>query len=240
MVRGLSFAYSPAAEPVLRDLDLTVSEGEHLAIVGPSGIGKSTLANLLCGILPPTSGVVQLSDYAVTELSPQRLAQSRVLIPQEAYVFSSTVWDNITYLHPAATPAHVNGAVLALGSEHLIGRLGGYSATISPDSLSAGEAQLIALVRAYLSPAPIIVLDEATCHLDPAAEKQAEQALAARGGTLIVIAHRISSALRARRILVLDGATAEIGDHETLLATSPLYQELMSHWAPTQLSATQH
>jgi ATP-binding cassette subfamily C protein len=101
---------------------------------------------------------------------------------------------------------------------------------VTPDGLSAGERQLLSLVRAYLSPAPVAVLDEATCHLDPAAERRAEEAFADRGGTLIVIAHRISSALRARRILVLDGATPVVGDHSTLMASSPLYRELLGYW----------
>ncbi|MGH8919831.1 MAG: hypothetical protein ACRD0H_16120, partial [Actinomycetes bacterium] len=101
---------------------------------------------------------------------------------------------------------------------------------LSPAELSAGERQLIALARAYISAAPIVVLDEATCFLDPGAERRAEEAFADRGGTLIVIAHRISSALRARRILVLDGVSALAGDHLTLLSTSPLYRELLGHW----------
>ena len=93
--------------------------------------------------------------------------------------------------------------------------------------------QLIALVRAYLSPAPLVVLDEATCFLDPEAERRAEEAFAKRGGTLIVIAHRISSALRARRILVLDGNKATIGTHATLMRTHHrMYRELHGHWAP--------
>ncbi|HET9141099.1 MAG TPA: ABC transporter ATP-binding protein, partial [Actinophytocola sp.] len=96
--------------------------------------------------------------------------------------------------------------------------------------LSAGERQLVALVRAYLSPASLVVLDEATCHLDPVAERRAEEAFADRPGTLIVIAHRISSALRAKRVLVLDGTTAALGDHETLRAVSPLYRDLLGHW----------
>ncbi|MGH3624633.1 MAG: carboxypeptidase regulatory-like domain-containing protein [Sciscionella sp.] len=228
--RGLTFAYGPHAEPVLRDLDLTVPQGDHLAIVGPSGIGKSTLAGLLCGLLSPDSGVVRLGGAPAVGLPAETLAGVRVLIPQEAYVFSSTLWNNVTYLRPSATPAQVEHAVHTVGAKALIERLGGYPAELAPTELSAGERQLLALVRAYLSPAPLVVLDEATCHLDPVAERRAEEAFAERGGTLIVIAHRISSALRARRILVLDGVSQAVGDHKTLLATSPLYRELLGHW----------
>jgi ATP-binding cassette, subfamily C, bacterial len=106
--------------------------------------------------------------------------------------------------------------------------------------LSAGERQLIALARAFLSPARLAILDEATSHLDPVAAAHAERAFAARPGTLIVIAHRMSSALRAERVLVLDGSCARIGDNATLLATSPLYRDLLGHWQadhPTGTSA---
>jgi ATP-binding cassette subfamily C protein len=113
-------------------------------------------------------------------------------------------------------------------------RLGGPAASIRPSQLSAGERQLIALARSYLSPAPLAVLDEATCHLDPEAERRAEEAFAARPGTLIVIAHRISSALRADRILVLDGNEAMVGRHTTLLRESELYRDLLGHWQPSQ------
>jgi ATP-binding cassette subfamily C protein len=120
----------------------------------------------------------------------------------------------------------------------LVVRLGGTGAELVPGELSAGERQLLALARAYLSPAPLVVLDEATCHLDPVAERRAEEAFAGRGGTLIVIAHRISSALRARRVLVLDGAGATVGDNDTLRATSPLYRELLGHWEVTASGRT--
>jgi len=231
-LRDLTFAYGPKAEPVLENLDLTIAEGDHLAVVGPSGIGKSTLAGLMCGMLAPTSGRILLGGVPPSELSTDWLAQTRVLIPQEAYVFSGTVMENLNYLLPDATVPEVCQAVGAIGAGALVDRIGGLEAHVRPAELSAGERQLIALARAYLSPAPLVVLDEATCFLDPEAERRAEEAFAARGGTLIVIAHRISSALRARRILVLDGNKAAIGNHTTLLRTSPLYRELLGHWQP--------
>ncbi|MGY0235108.1 ATP-binding cassette domain-containing protein [Longispora urticae] len=218
-VRGLTFAYGPHSLPVLRNLHLDVPEGDHLAVVGPSGIGKSTLAGLLCGLLPPDAGTVTAPP-----------TDRRVLIPQEAYLFTGTVGENLRYLRPTAPDPLLDDAVAAIGATDLVTRLGGYPGTVTPGALSAGERQLLALVRAYLADAPVVVLDEATCHLDAAAERRAEEAFAARGGTVVVIAHRISSALRARRVLVLDGVTAALGDHDTLLATSPLYRELLGHW----------
>lgn len=233
-LRGVTFAYGPHAEPVLHNLDLTVPEGDHLAIVGPSGIGKSTLAGLLCGLLRPGEGSVELGGAPAVELAPDRLASARVLIPQEAYVFAGTVWENLTYLNADASVTEVYGAIETVGAKVLVERLGGLTVTLAPAELSAGERQLLALVRAYLSPARLVVLDEATCHLDPAAERRAEEAFAARAGTLIVIAHRISSALRAERILVLDGTSAQLGDNRTLRESSPLYRELLGHWLTEQ------
>ncbi|RZU19959.1 ATP-binding cassette subfamily C protein [Kribbella rubisoli] len=234
-LQSLTFAYGPKAEPVLDKLELTIPEGEHLAVVGPSGIGKSTLAGLVCGMLTPTNGRLLLGGAPPTEVTTDELAKTRVLIPQEAYVFSGSVHDNLTYLLPDATTEQVRQAVEAVGATQLIERL----EEIKPAELSAGEKQLIALVRAYLSPAPLVVLDEATCFLDPEAERQAEEAFAKRNGTLIVIAHRISSALRARRILVLDGNKAAIGTHASLMRTSRLYRDLHGSWTPSNPRASQ-
>ena len=228
---NVTFAYGPHAEPVVDRLDLTVAHGEHLAVVGPSGIGKSTVVSLLCGLLRPDDGDVTLGGVSAADLSQPEL--TRVLIPQEAYVFTGTLRENLTYLNPDATTADLDAAVSAVGAD-----LGDYDAELRPGDMSAGERQLVALVRAYLSPAPLVVLDEATCHLDPVAERRAEDAFAARG-TLIVIAHRISSALRADRVLVLDGAGAAIGDHATLLRTSPLYRDLLGHWEAGRTPATE-
>jgi ATP-binding cassette subfamily C protein len=232
-VRGVTFAYGPHAEPIVHQLDLTVPEGDHLAIVGPSGIGKSTLAGLLCGLLSPDAGTIHLGEALVTGLPAVRQARLRVLIPQQAYIFTGTVRDNVTYLRTSATAAELARSVAAVGAADLVTRLGGVQAEIRPADLSAGERQLLALARAHLCEAPLVVLDEATCHLDPAAECRAERAFAERPGSVIVIAHRVSSALRARRVLMLDGRSAVAGSPADVWAASPLFRELLGHWRAT-------
>lgn len=208
-MRDVTFRYGPAAAPVLDRFDLDVEDGEHLVIVGASGIGKSTLAALMAGLIAPQHGEVRCA--------------ARVLLPQEAYVFTGTVLENLRYLAPSAP---VLRGIAALGAWPLIDRLGGLDGMIDPATLSAGEKQLIALVRAYVSAAPLAILDEATCHLDPATEARVEAAFAARPGALIVIAHRLSSAARGRHVLLFDGARPVLGTHAGLLATSESYQDL--------------
>ncbi|MGN9757540.1 ATP-binding cassette domain-containing protein [Streptomyces sp. SD31] len=229
-LQGVTFGYAPCAEPVVRDLDLSLPSGTHLAVVGPSGAGKSTLAALIAGMLDPQVGQVHLGGVPVRALDVGRLSRSRVLIPQEAYVVAGTLRENLAYLHPAATPPDLDAAVDAIGATALVERIGGYDAPVNPALLSAGERQLIALVRALLPPAPLILLDEATCHLDPAAEAGAERAFACRRSTLIVCAHRISSALRADLVLVMDGPRCRLGTHDQLLADCALYRDLIGHW----------
>ncbi|MFD9106948.1 ATP-binding cassette domain-containing protein [Streptomyces bottropensis] len=236
-LRGVTFGYARSAEPVVRDLDLTLTPGTHLAVVGPSGAGKSTLAALVAGVLKPQEGLVRLGGAPVrppdpdpSSTAPYALSGARVLIPQEAYVFTGTLRENLSYLHPTAAPADLDSAVDAIGAAPLAERLGGYDAPVDPALLSAGERQLIALVRALLPPARLVLLDEATCHLDPAAEAVAERAFAERPATLIVCAHRISSALRADLILVLDGPRHHLGTHDRLMADCALYRDLIGHW----------
>jgi ATP-binding cassette subfamily C protein len=139
--------------------------------------------------------------------------------------------ENLTYLAEAPQIA-VDAAVAAVGMADLVEQLGGYSAEIDPITLSAGQRQLIALARAYLTPARLMVLDEATCHLDPAAEARVEAAFARRAGALIVVAHRLTSARRARRVLVMDGTRTLLGTHEELVSTDLLYADLAGHWQP--------
>ncbi|MGW7257253.1 ATP-binding cassette domain-containing protein [Streptomyces sp. NPDC054834] len=228
---SVTFAYGPASEPVVDGLELRVPDGGHLAVVGPSGIGKSTLTALVAGLLAPAGGAIRVYGHPV----PSREATARrVLIPQEAYVHTGTLAENLEHLRAGPVPEEeLLAAADAIGLTPLSKTLGGLRAPVEPAALSAGERQLIALTRAYLSPAPLALLDEATCHLDPEAEARAERAFAERpGGTLVVVAHRISSARRADRILVMDGRRTAYGTHDELLAASPLYRDLVGGWTP--------
>lgn len=238
-VHGLTFAYGPHSAPVLRDVSFTVPAGGHLALVGPSGVGKSTLAGLLAGIGWPDTGRVTLGGRTLAGLPEAARAASVALVPQEAYVFRGTVGENLRYLRPEGPPdAEVLAAAAAVGAGPLVAALGGLDAEADPAALSAGQRQLIALARTYLAPAGLVLLDEATCHLDPAAEALAEAAFAARpGGTLVVIAHRISSARRADRILVLDGTRAVCGTHDDLPSRSALYRDLAGGWTADAVPA---
>ncbi|MFF7264076.1 ATP-binding cassette domain-containing protein [Streptomyces sp. NPDC008159] len=229
---SVTFAYGPAAAPVIEDLDLRLPRGTHLAVVGPSGIGKSTLAGIVAGLLRPRHGSVHLCGHRVPGATSRA---HRVLIPQEAYVFRGSLAENLGELRPKPVPREeLWAAAEAVGLTELMERLGGPGAEIDPGALSAGERQLIALARAHLSDAPVVILDEATCHLDPEAEERAERAFVRRPGTtLVVVAHRVGSARRADRVLVMDGRRVAFGTHDDLMTRSPLYGNLMGTWSPT-------
>lgn len=233
-LRGLTFGWGEHAEPVVRDLDLDLVPGDHLAVVGPSGIGKSTVAGLLTGLMPPQSGVVALGGTPVHLVRPSVRHSRIALIPQETYLFTGTVRENLALFAPSATDAALLAAAEAVGADELVDRLGGLSAKLGHASsgLSAGEAQLLAVARVYACPAELVILDEATSHLDPAAEARVERAFAARGGILVVIAHRLTSALRAKKVLVMDGGPPLLGEHDELVRTSTIYADMMQAWQP--------
>ncbi|WP_308061632.1 ABC transporter ATP-binding protein [Streptomyces scabiei] len=227
---GVTFAYGPDAAPVLDDVSLRLPHGTHLAVVGPSGAGKSTLAGLAAGLLRPRHGTVRLCGERAAGATARA---HRVLIPQEAYVFGGSLAENLGELRPKPVPeGELWEAAEAVGLTEVMVRLGGPAAEVDPRALSAGERQLVALGRAYLSHAPVVILDEATCHLDAEAEERAERAFARRPGTtLVVVAHRVSSARRADRVLVMDGRSVAYGEHGDLLARSPLYRDLVGAWS---------
>ncbi|GJF33786.1 ABC transporter ATP-binding protein [Kitasatospora sp. NE20-6] len=226
VLAGVTFAYGAAPEPVLDALDLALADGEHLAVVGPSGIGKSTLADVLCGIVPPGRGRVLLGGVPPGAVPEAVLARARVLLPQDAYVFAGPLGENLRWLAPDSSAAAVAAAAAALGADGLLARVGGLDGHVEPAALSAGERQLVALVRAYLSPARLVVLDEATRHLDAAAELRVEQAFRGRPGTVVTVTHRPGPARRADRVLLLDGAAPQLGTHAQLLAAVPAYADL--------------
>jgi ATP-binding cassette subfamily C protein len=231
-VRDLTFAYGPRAAAVVDGLDLTIPPGGHLAVVGPSGIGKSTLANLLAGLLPAQHGTIRLGGVELSRLDPVERRRAFGLIPQEAYVFSGTLRENLTYLAPTAADGRVLDAARTVGLSPVVDQLGGLDALVGVGGadLSAGERQLVALTRVYLSPARVVILDEATSNLDPVAEAQAENAFAERDGSLVVVAHRISSARRARQVLLFDSDGARLGTHDELVESSALYADLVGRW----------
>ncbi|MGW3469816.1 ATP-binding cassette domain-containing protein [Saccharopolyspora sp. NPDC000995] len=231
-VRGLTHRWGGHAEPVLRDFELQLRPGDHLAVVGPSGIGKSTLAGLLTGTVTPCQGEVLLGGVPINAVDPAHRARIITFTPQETYLFAGSVRENLALLAPDADDTHLLTAAGAVGAAGLVERLGGLSGALAHGGvgLSSGERQMLALARVYASPARIIVLDEATTHLDGAVEARAERAFAERGGILVIIAHRLASARRARQVLVMDGRQALLGEHDDLLVRSSHYGELMQAW----------
>ena len=233
-VRDLEFAYGASAQPIVEGLEIYIDHGDHLAIVGSSGIGKSTLAALLAGVLIPDGGSVSVAGIDLH----RRRDRCRLvtMVPQEAYVFAGSLRDNLTYLRPTASEAEIAASAQAVGLERVLDRLGGLEAEVdlAKSGLSAGERQLITLARAHLACTPIVVLDEATCHLDPAAEDRAERAFMAAGSTLVVVAHRMSATVRAKRVVVMDGAGVDIGRHRELLERNALYADYHGIWSTAE------
>jgi ATP-binding cassette subfamily C protein len=208
-LRSVEFRYGPGAEPVLSGLNLTVRYGEHLAVVGPSGGGKSTLAALMAGLLPPDTGQILLDDTPLSAINAADLRRRVALLPQQAYVFAGTLRENLTQLGPGADDDAVHVTVDALGATDLVAELGGLDALVGAGyrALSGGQQQLVALIRTHLSPADVVILDEASSCLDAETDAHVERAFRRRGGTLVVITHRMAAANRADRILTMDEAS---------------------------------
>jgi subfamily B ATP-binding cassette protein MsbA len=234
----VTFAYGEGA-PALRDFSLDVKPGEMIALVGRSGAGKTTIANLLLRFYQPTSGRILLDGEPLDGIPLRTLRRQIGLVQQDIFLFSGSVRDNIAYAQPTATAADVHEAARLANAHEFIHELPeGYSTEIGERGvkLSGGQRQRLAIARALIRNPRILIFDEATSHLDSESERLVQQALerVAEGRTVFIIAHRLSTVAQADRIVVIDrGVPIAIGRHEELLVTSGIYRRLYSLQAGT-------
>ena len=220
-------------QPAMQELNLVAEEGKILALVGPSGAGKTTLFELLQRFYDPQQGSVLLGDMDVREFDPQDLRNQMALVPQQPALFSHDVFHNIRYGNPEATDEQViEAAKKAHAHDFIMNLPEGYNSFLGERGvrLSGGQKQRIAIARAILKDPNILLLDEATSALDSESEHHVQQALEElmRGRTTIIIAHRLSTIKHADKIAVLDhGRLVDVGDHQSLLESCELYQRLV-------------
>ena len=229
---GFSYSSDEGEQQILHHIDLEVNAGEVLAVVGPSGAGKSTLVNLIPRFFDVTSGRIVIDGHDLRDLTLASLRRQVAQVTQETILFNDTVHRNIAYGQPDAKHSLVEHAARnALAHEFILKMPQGYDTVIGEKGfrLSGGERQRIAIARAILKNAPILILDEATSALDSESEALVQEALAnlMQNRTVVVIAHRLSTIRRATRIAVVEeGRITAIGSHDDLLSTSPTYQRL--------------
>ena len=234
---GLSFAYAPGAPLVLDDVDLTIPDGERLALVGPTGAGKSTLAKLIARMYDPTSGRVTFGGVDLRDATTASLGDRIVVVPQEGFLFDGSIRDNVRLARAEATDAEVDDALRAVGVYERFAALpDGLDTEVRErgSRLSAGEKQLVSLARAALVDPALLVLDEATSSLDPGTEALVEEAMARlmQDRTVVVIAHRLTTSERADRVgVVVGGRLVELGSHAELVAAGGYYAGLHRTWA---------
>ena len=235
----VTFSY-PSGPPVLHDVDLALEAGSRVAVVGETGSGKSTVAKLLTRLMDPSEGAVRLDGVDLREVSDDSLRRSVVLVPQEGFLFDDTLAANARYGKLDATDAEIEASAAELGLDDWLAALPrGLKTKVGQrgDSLSAGERQLVALLRAHLADPDLLVLDEATSAVDPALEMRINRALERlmSGRTSVTIAHRLTTAEQADEVVVVDkGRIVQRGPHSTLVAEGGVYGGLHSSWVAQQ------
>ena len=234
-LEGVSFSYADGA-PVLSDVDLDISPGEMVALVGPTGAGKSTIAKLIARFYDPTSGSVRVDGHDLREVTLRSLRTQLGVVPQEPFLFNGSIRDNLTFARDTIDDDELHAAVELLGLDRLVERLPeGVDAPVHERgaSLSTGERQLLALGRAFLAQPRVLVLDEATSNLDLRSEAQIDHALEVvlAGRTAVVIAHRLATAMRADRIAVIDGGRlVELGPPAELIEADGYFARMYRTW----------
>ncbi|HEX2849312.1 MAG TPA: ABC transporter ATP-binding protein [Acidimicrobiales bacterium] len=235
-VDRVTFTYN-GRDVVLRDVSLTIHDGERVAFVGPTGAGKSTLAKLVARLYDPTEGAIRMGGIDLRDATLSSLRERICVVPQEGFLFYGTIADNVRIGRQGATDDDVVAALKLIGVyEHFAHLPDGLATEVQErgSRLSAGERQLVSLARAALANPDVLVLDEATSNLDPGTESEVEHALTAlmEGRTVIVIAHRLSTAERADRVAVVDaGGILELGRHDELVALGGRYAALFASWS---------
>ena len=241
--RNVTFAYAPELPPALHDVSFSAERGEMVALVGPSGAGKTTVTYLLQRFYDPQSGQVTLDGHPLPDLALRSVSHAVGAVMQDAYLFHDSLAQNIRYGRLSASDAEVLAAARTAGLGAFIEQLPQGMATVVGERgyrLSGGEKQRVAIARAVLKDAPVLILDEATASLDSKLEREIRDAThaLARDRTTIVIAHRLSTVLQADQILVLDrGRILERGSHRDLLARNGLYAALYAEQFAPQAAA---